>query len=78
MGKFPFVASGKAVAGGATEGFVKVIYDAKYRGIPGCHMIGSNVTEMIAEAVTANWKPPHMKYSMPFMPIRPSARGEEG
>jgi dihydrolipoamide dehydrogenase len=53
VGKFPFMASGKASAAGATEGFVKVIYDAKYGEFLGCHMIGSNVTEMIAEAVTA-------------------------
>lgn len=53
VGKFPFVASGKASAAGATEGFVKVIYDAKYGEFLGCHMIGMNVTEMIAEAVTA-------------------------
>lgn len=53
VGKFPFVASGKATAAGATEGFVKVIYDAKYGELLGCHMIGYNVTEMIAEAVIA-------------------------
>ncbi len=53
VGKFPFMASGKASAAGATEGFVKVIYDAKYGEFLGCHMIGSNVTEIIAEAVTA-------------------------
>ncbi len=53
VGKFPFVASGKAVASGATEGFVKVIYDAKYGEFLGCHMIGMNVTEIIAEAVVA-------------------------
>ncbi|HMZ45449.1 MAG TPA: dihydrolipoyl dehydrogenase [Chitinophagaceae bacterium] len=53
VGKFPFVASGKAVAGGATEGFVKVIFDAKYGEFLGCHMIGANVTDMIAEAVVA-------------------------
>lgn len=53
VGKFPFIASGKASAAGATEGFVKVIYDAKYGEFLGCHMIGMNVTEMIAEAVTA-------------------------
>jgi dihydrolipoamide dehydrogenase len=53
VGKFPFVASGKATAAGATEGFVKVIYDAKYGEFLGCHMIGYNVTEMIAEAVVA-------------------------
>jgi len=53
VGKFPFMASGKASASGATEGFVKVIYDAKYGEFLGCHMIGSNVTEIIAEAVVA-------------------------
>jgi dihydrolipoamide dehydrogenase len=53
VGKFPFIASGKAVASGATEGFVKVIYDAKYGEFLGCHMIGMNVTEIIAEAVVA-------------------------
>lgn len=53
VGKFPFMASGKASAAGATEGFVKVIYDAKYGEFLGCHMIGFNVTEMIAEAVVA-------------------------
>lgn len=53
VGKFPFTASGKASAAGATEGFVKVIYDAKYGEFLGCHMIGYNVTELIAEAVAA-------------------------
>lgn len=53
VGKFPFMASGKASAAGATEGFVKVIYDAKYGEFLGCHMIGYNVTEVIAEAVVA-------------------------
>ncbi len=53
VGKFPFIASGKATAAGATEGFVKVIYDAKYGELLGCHMIGMNVTEMIAEVVVA-------------------------
>lgn len=53
VGKFPFMASGKASASGATEGFVKVIYDAKYGEFLGCHMIGNNVTELIAEAVVA-------------------------
>ncbi len=53
VGKFPFVASGKATAGGATEGFVKVIFDAKYGEFLGCHMIGASVTELIAEAVVA-------------------------
>ncbi len=53
VGKFPFMASGKASAAGATEGFVKVIYDAKYGEFLGCHMIGMNVTEFIIEAVVA-------------------------
>ena len=53
IGKFPFMASGKASAAGATDGFVKVIFDAKYGEFLGCHMIGMNVTEMIAEAVVA-------------------------
>ena len=53
VGKFPFSASGKASAAGAKEGFVKVIFDAKYGEWLGCHMIGLNVTEMIAEAVAA-------------------------
>ncbi len=53
VGKFPFTASGKAKAAGAPEGFVKVIFDAKYGEWLGCHMIGYNVTEIIAEAVTA-------------------------
>ncbi len=51
VGKFPFSASGKAQAGGATEGFIKVIFDAKYGEWLGCHMIGAGVTDMIAEAV---------------------------
>ena len=51
VGKFPFSASGKAQAGGNPEGFVKVIFDAKYGEWLGCHMIGVGVTEMIAEAV---------------------------
>ncbi len=53
VGKFPFSASGKASAAGATEGFVKVIFDAKYGEWLGTHMIGYNVTEMIAETVVA-------------------------
>jgi dihydrolipoamide dehydrogenase len=53
VGKFPFTASGKATAAGAKEGFVKVIYDAKYGEWLGAHMIGTNVTEMIAEVVAA-------------------------
>ena len=53
VGKFPFMASGKATAAGATEGFVKIIYDAKYGELLGCHAIGYNVTEIIAEVVVA-------------------------
>ncbi len=53
VGKFPFSASGKAKAAGASDGFVKVIFDAKYGEWLGAHMIGFNVTEMIAEAVAA-------------------------
>ena len=53
VGKFPFLASGKATAAGANEGFVKIIYDAKYGELLGCHMIGYNVTEVIAEVVAA-------------------------
>ncbi|AUC76777.1 dihydrolipoyl dehydrogenase [Olleya sp. Bg11-27] len=51
VGKFPFSASGKASAAGAKDGFVKVIFDAKYGEWLGCHMIGAGVTDMIAEAV---------------------------
>jgi len=53
VGKFPFSASGKASAAGTKDGFVKVIYDAKYGEWLGAHFIGANVTEMIAEAVAA-------------------------
>lgn len=53
VGKFPFTASGKAKAAGASDGFVKVIFDAKYGEWLGAHMIGANVTEMIAEVVAA-------------------------
>ncbi|MCB0677732.1 MAG: dihydrolipoyl dehydrogenase [Saprospiraceae bacterium] len=53
VGKFPFTASGKAKAAGASQGFVKVIFDAKYGEFLGAHMIGANVTEMIAEVVAA-------------------------
>lgn len=53
IGKFPFSASGKASASGAKQGFVKVIFDAKYGEFLGAHLVGANVTEMIAEVVTA-------------------------
>ncbi len=53
VGKFPFMASGKAKASGAPEGFVKVIFDAKYGEWLGAHMIGYNVTELVAEVVVA-------------------------
>jgi len=53
VGKFPFSASGKASASGQKDGFVKLIFDAKYGELLGAHMIGANVTEMIAELVVA-------------------------
>jgi dihydrolipoamide dehydrogenase len=53
VGKFPFSASGKASAGGVKDGFVKLIFDAKYGEFLGAHMLGANVTEMIAEVVAA-------------------------
>lgn len=53
VGKFPFSASGKAKAAGTADGFVKVIFDAKYGEFLGAHLIGANVTEMIAEVVVA-------------------------
>ena len=53
VGKFPFSASGKATAAGHTGGFVKIIYDAKYGELLGCHIIGQDATELIAEAVAA-------------------------
>jgi len=53
IGRFPYSASGKAAAAGTKEGFVKLIFDAKYGEILGAHMLGHNVTELIAEIVTA-------------------------
>ena len=53
VGKFPYTASGKASAAGQKDGFVKLIFDAKYGELLGAHMIGGNVTEMIAEMVVA-------------------------
>jgi dihydrolipoamide dehydrogenase len=53
VGKFPFTASGKASAEGARDGFVKLIFDAKYGELLGAHMIGAGVTEMIGELVVA-------------------------
>jgi dihydrolipoamide dehydrogenase len=53
VGKFPLSASGKATANGNTDGFIKVIFDAKYGEWLGCHMIGDGVTDMVAEAVVA-------------------------
>ncbi len=52
VGKFPFSASGKAKAAGHSDGFVKLVFDAKYGELLGGHMIGSNVTEMVAELVS--------------------------
>ncbi|MBW7936529.1 MAG: FAD-dependent oxidoreductase, partial [Flavobacteriales bacterium] len=51
VGKFPFTASGKAKAAGHADGYVKLIFDAQYGELLGAHMIGANVTEMIAEIV---------------------------
>jgi len=53
IGKFPFAASGRALAAGEKEGFVKLIFDAKYGELLGVHMIGENVTELLAELVLA-------------------------
>ncbi len=53
VGKFPFAASGRALAAGDAEGFVKLIFDAKYGGLIGAHMIGENVTDLLAELVMA-------------------------
>src|SRR5207247_158900 len=53
IGKFPFSASGRALAAGDTEGFVKTIFDAKTGELLGTHMIGENVTELLAELVVA-------------------------
>lgn len=53
VGKFPFTASGKASASGAKDGFIKLVFDAAYGELLGAHMIGANVTEMIAEIVVA-------------------------
>jgi dihydrolipoamide dehydrogenase len=53
IGKFPYTASGKASAAGSKEGFVKLVFDAKYGELLGAHLIGDNVTEMIAEMVVA-------------------------
>ena len=53
IGKFPFTASGKASAAGNKDGFVKLIFDATYGELIGAHLIGLNVTEMIAELVVA-------------------------
>ena len=53
VGKFPYMASGKAAASGNKDGFVKLIFDVKTNQLLGAHMIGDNVTEMIAEIVLA-------------------------
>jgi len=53
IGKFPFSVSGRALAAGETEGFVKLLFDAKYGELLGVHMIGENVTELLAEMVMA-------------------------
>ena len=72
VGKFPFTASGKATAAGAREGFIKVIFDAKYGEWLGAHMIGENVTELISEVVLpGNWKLPAKRSLKPFTPTLP-------
>jgi len=87
VGKFPFSASGKASASGHKDGFIKVIFDAKYGELLGAHMIGANVTEMIAEAVIARklettgheiWKTvhPHPTLSEAFMEATAAAYDE--
>ncbi len=87
IGKFPFSASGKASASGHKDGFIKVIYDAKYGELLGVHMIGANVTEMIAEAVVARKLEttgheilkavhPHPTLSEAFMEATAAAYGE--
>ena len=53
VGKFPFSASGRALAAGETDGFVKLIFDTEFGELLGAHMIGENVTEMLAELVLA-------------------------
>jgi dihydrolipoamide dehydrogenase len=53
VGKFPFTASGKASAAGERDGFVKLVFDARYGELLGAHLIGANVTELIAELVVA-------------------------
>jgi dihydrolipoamide dehydrogenase len=80
VGKFPFSASGKASAAGAKDGFVKVIFDAKYGEFLGAHMLGFNVTEMIAEVVTGHEiiksVHPHPTMSEALMEAAADAYGE--
>ena len=87
IGKFPFTASGKASAAGAKDGFVKLIFDAAYGELLGAHMIGANVTEMIAEIVVArklettaheiiNSVHPHPTMSEAIMEAAAAAYGE--
>jgi dihydrolipoamide dehydrogenase len=53
IGKFPYTASGKASAAGAKDGYIKLIFDAEYGELLGAHMVGANVTEMLAGLVVA-------------------------
>ena len=76
VGKFPFSASGKAKAAGTPDGFVKVIFDAKYGEWLGCHMIVAGVTDMIAEAVVAKAVHPHPTMSEAVMEAVADAYGE--
>jgi len=87
VGKFPFLASGRAVASDETEGFVKLIFDAKHGELLGAHLIGSQATELIAELVMAkkleateeeilHAMHPHPTYSESVMEAAAQARGE--
>jgi dihydrolipoamide dehydrogenase len=87
VGKFPFSASGKASAAGAKDGFVKLIFDEQYGELLGAHMIGANVTEMIAEIVAIRklettgeelikTVPPHPTMSEAVMEAAAAAYGE--
>jgi dihydrolipoamide dehydrogenase len=76
VGKFPFTACGKATAAGNRDGFVKVIFDAKTDEMIGCHMIGDNVTEMIAEAVIIREK--HIKTHDIISAVHPHPTMSEG
>ncbi len=86
VGKFPFAASGRALAAGESDGFVKLIFDAKYGELLGVHMIGENVTDLLAELVLAkkleateaeiiDAMHPHLTYSEAIMEAAGVAEG---